>query len=284
MYSLKSSNVYAAATPLPSVNGIANHSQPAWVISYKQSVDSSAAPTDVAVNKLLAALPPEEMGRLLPELEMVSLARGEDVRGAQDGDGFVHFPQSAVISHLTVLKDGGTTEVALIGNEGLVGLSVIFDTQAPEQWARVAIPGSTLRVRAATLKREFERGGTLQRLLLRYTGSYVEQVAQRAVCNSQHKIEERFAAWLLMMHDRVGGDLLPLTHEQIARRLGTRRSSVTLAAVALQERGIINYLRGRIRVLDRPALERAACECYGAISHTARQAVNLKLRKIDKSG
>ena len=127
-------------------------------------------------------------------------------------------------------------------------------------------------MRARELKKEFDRGGVLQQLLLDYAGDYVEQISRRAVCNSQHKIEERLASWLLMMYDRVGCDLL-LTQEQISCRLGTRRSSITLAAASLQQQNIISYLRGRIRILNRDLLEMAACECYKAISHENRKDI-----------
>jgi len=226
-------------------------------------------------NEVLAALPHEELARLAPNLEMVSLSYREGLRGVENGDCYIYFPQGVVVSQIYVLNDGSTAEVALIGSEGVVGLNFIFNSHAPERWTSVAVAGSALRMRAKDLKKEFDRGGVLHRLLLDYVGDYVEQVSQRAVCNSQHKIEERFASWLLMMHDRAGGDLLPLTQEQIACRLGTRRSSITLAAMSLQQRRIISYLRGRIRVLDRKALEAAACECYRAISQRKNKVINV---------
>ncbi|HMV48503.1 MAG TPA: Crp/Fnr family transcriptional regulator [Blastocatellia bacterium] len=188
----------------------------------------------------------------------------------EDGDCYIYFPQTVVISQLSMLNDGSTAEVALIGNEGLVGLNFIFSVYIPERQMCVAKAGSALRMRAKVFKKEFESGGALQHLLLNYMGNYVEQISQRAVCNSQHQIEKRLACWLLMMHDRAGGDVLPLTQEQIACRLGTRRSSVTLAARALQEQHTISYFRGQIHILDRCALELAACECYRTISQASK--------------
>jgi CRP-like cAMP-binding protein len=266
MHGLKNGNGVTAARLQNGSGKAVTHHQPSWTAFVKPPLALQAELPKSQNNQLLAHVPEEEMARLSPLLEPVTLARQEDVRGYQHGDHFVYFPQNAVISHLSVFKNGSTAEVALIGSEGMVGLSTLFDARLPEQWARVSVAGSALRVKAATLKQEFARGGALQQLLLQYTGAYVKQVAQRAVCNGQHKIEERLAVWLLLLHDRVRDDLLPLTHEQIARRLGTRRSSITLAAVALQERGIISYVRGRIRVLERQALEQAACECYEVIS------------------
>lgn len=223
-------------------------------------------------NRILAKLPGEDQTRIFQHLELVSLSCREELRSVENGDCYIHFPQTVVISQLSMLNDGSTAEVALIGNEGLVGLSFIFSIHVPERQMCVAKAGSALRMRAKDFKKEFESGGALQHLLLNYMGSYVEQISQRAVCNSQHQIEKRLACWLLMMHDRAGNDLLPLTQEQIACRLGTRRSSVTLAAMALQEQHTISYFRGRIHILDRRGLEMAACECYRTLS----QASNTK--------
>lgn len=217
------------------------------------------------INQILAKLPREDMTRLSATMEPVMLSHRESLNGVENGDCFIYFPQGAVVSQIYVLKDGNTAEVALVGSEGMVGLDFLFNSYTPDRWACVALAGSALRMRAKDFKKEFERSGALQQLLLDYAGDYVEQVSQRAVCNSQHRIEERFASWLAMMHDRAGRDLLFLTQEQIAYRLGTRRSSITLAAMALQDQHIISYVRGRIFILDRPALEMAACECYRAI-------------------
>jgi hypothetical protein len=179
-----------------------------------------------------------------------------------------------VVSLLSVFNDGSTAEVALIGNEGMIGLNYLFNSYQAERWPSVAIGGGALRMRAKEMKKEFDRGGAMQQLLLDYAGSYLEQVSQRAVCNSQHKIEERLASWLLMIDDRTGHDLL-LTQEQISCRLGTRRSSITLAAISLQQQGIISYLRGRIHIIDREALEAAACECYQALSPRNKMKANI---------
>ena len=216
-------------------------------------------------NQILAKLPHEDLARLSPNMEPVMLSHRESLHGVENGDCFIYFPQGAVVSQIYVLKDGNTAEVALVGSEGMVGLDFLFNSYTPDRWACVALAGSALRMRAKDFKKEFERSSVLQQSLLDYAGDYMEQVSQRAVCNSQHRIEERFASWLAMMHDRAGRDLLFLTQEQIAYRLGTRRSSITLAATALQDQHIISYVRGRIFILDRPALERAACECYRAI-------------------
>jgi CRP-like cAMP-binding protein len=217
-------------------------------------------------NKILTELPGEEFARLLPHLEPVSLTCGEDVYGFGEDISHVYFPETAVISHLHVLEDGSTTEGAMIGREGLIGLSAIFAAPPAMYWTQVTLSGTALRIRAETLQQEFARGGALQRLMLSYTSDRMAQLSQRAVCNGRHSVAERFSSWLLMIHDRVGDNQIPLTHEQIAHHLGTRRAGITNAATALRDAEIINYSRGQIDILNRLALEDTACECYRALS------------------
>ncbi|MDT7807569.1 MAG: hypothetical protein QOJ70_1382 [Acidobacteriota bacterium] len=217
-------------------------------------------------NKLLTALPGEDFARLLPHLEPVSLTCGEDLYGFGESMLDVYFPESAVLSNLHVLADGSTTEAAMIGKEGMTGLSAIFDSPAPSHWTQVLIAGTALRASTRVIKEEFARGGAMQRLLLGYASACIEHLAQRAICNGRHTVEERLCSWLLMIHDRVGDDQLSLTHEQIARHLGSRRAGITEATITLRERQIIDSSRGRIRIADRPRLELAACECYRTLS------------------
>lgn len=216
-------------------------------------------------NKLLTALPGEDFARLLPQLEPVSLACGEDLYEFAAEMEHVYFPESAVLAHLYILADGSTTEAAMIGKDGITGLSAIFASSTPTHWTQVIIPGTALRVSAQFLREEFARGGTMQRLLLAYASARIEQLSQRAICNGRHTVAERFCTWLLMIHDRVGDEQLPLTHEKIARHLGTRRAGITEVINALREQKIIASSRGQIRVTDRPTLELAACECYRAL-------------------
>jgi hypothetical protein len=225
-------------------------------------------------NQILSRLLEEDLARMAAFLEPVWFSRAEEIHNLENGDGFVHFPLDMVVSQLSVFNDGSTAEVALIGNEGVIGLNYIFNSYTPERWTCVAVAGGALRMRAKEMKKEFDRGGALQHSLLDYAGTYIEQVSQRAVCNSQHKIEERLASWLLMIYDRTGRDML-LTQEQISSRLGTRRSSITLAAISLQEQNIISYLRGRIRIINRDALEAAACECYKTLSRRKMMIASL---------
>jgi CRP-like cAMP-binding protein len=226
-------------------------------------------------NKLLTALPGEDFARLLPYLEPVSLACGEDLYGFGEGIREVYLPETAVISHLHILEDGSTTEAALIGKEGMTGLSAIFNAPAPSHWTQVIIPGTALRMDVDDLRQEFARGGAMQRLLLAYASARIAHLSQRAVCNGRHLVEERLCSWLLMIHDRVRDEQLPLTHEQIARHLGARRAGITTAANILRDRQIIGYSRGQIRIIDRQGLEMAACECYRTLSRQNLMPIQL---------
>jgi CRP-like cAMP-binding protein len=220
-------------------------------------------------NKLLTKLSGEEFARLLPYLEPVSLAAHDYVYGLGNKVDFIYFPETVVISQIHLLEDGNTTEVALVGYEGVTGLSALFGAPATNYWSQVIIAGSALRVRAEFLTEEFSRGQSLQSLLLGYTGERIAQISQRAVCNGRHPLSGRLASWLLMLHDRARENQLKLTHEEIARHLGARRASISVAATALRNNGIIGYNRGNIRVLDRQALMYNACECYRTLNRTA---------------
>lgn len=216
-------------------------------------------------NKLLASLPREDFERLLPHFEPVALAAGADLYQFERGIHFAYFPESAVVSQLHVLADGNTTEAAMIGNEGLLGLSALFNARQPNYWTRVLVAGSALRIRMDMLIREFGRGGALQRALLSYAGLRLAQLSQRAVCSGRHKIHERLGCWLLMVHDRAGENQLELTHDLIASHLGVRRAGITDGAIVLRDRDIISYNRGVVRIHDRQGLEAAACECYAVL-------------------
>ena len=276
MHSLKSGNGYIR--PEFPVN---NYTPDGTLINEIHLPQVSAEPTTPqaenirGANQILGRMPEEDLARIATLLEPVWFSRAEEIHNLENGDGFVYFPLDMVVSQLSVFNDGSTAEVALIGNEGVIGLNYIFNSYTPERWTCVAVAGGALRMRAKEMKREFDRGGALQHSLLDYAGTYIEQVSQRAVCNSQHKIEERLASWLLMIYDRTGRDML-LTQEQISSRLGTRRSSITLAAISLQEQNIISYLRGRIRIINRDALEAAACECYETLSRRKMMTANLQ--------
>jgi CRP-like cAMP-binding protein len=225
-------------------------------------------------NKILTGLPGEDFARLLPFLEPVSLACGEDLYGFGESVHFVYFPENVVLSQIHLLADGSTVEAALIGNEGIAGLSVIFNSPRPDHWTQVTVAGSALRIKAEVIKEDFARGKAMQQLLLGYASERLAQLAQRAVCNGRHSVDQRFSNWLLMVHDRVGDNELLLTHEQIAQHLGTRRAGITSAATSLRDKQIISYSRGQLRITDRQALENTACECYRTLSQRNMKVSN----------
>jgi CRP-like cAMP-binding protein len=215
-----------------------------------------------SANRLLAALPKNEYQRLEPHLKSVSLPVGEVFYEASEKIETVYFPNKALISLVSTLKNGATTEIALVGGTGIVGLPVILGDGYSSQRAIVQVADGAIKISALILKQEFERGGELQKLLLRYVETRLSEVAQLAVCNRHHVIEERLARWLLTVQDLIQSDKLPLTQEFIGNMLGVRRSGVTIAAGVLQNAGMISYSRGKITVLNREALEDTACECY----------------------
>jgi len=215
-------------------------------------------------NRLLASLPGADFARLLPGLEPVSLVAGDNIHAFGETASFAYFPETAVIAHLYLLEDGSMPAITLIGNDGMFGLSAIFDSAAPLYESQIAIGGTALRIDAEVLKQEFLRGTGVQQAVLNYAIARLAQVSQMAVCNLRHRLEQRLCTWLLMIQDRVREKPLPLTHEKIAHYLGTRRAGISTVCNALREDGIINYQRGTIRIIERALLEKAACECYQA--------------------
>jgi CRP-like cAMP-binding protein len=215
-------------------------------------------------NRILKALPPKEQRMLMPQLKQVELAKGSVIYEAGQLISQVYFPETAMVSYLSGTSEGETIEVCIVGNEGIVGLaSLLSDSTAFR--AVVQITGDAYSVRHDVLRKEFKRGEVLHRVLLEYTNSQLVQVAQTAVCNKFHSVEERFCRWLLMASDRIDSNQIPMTQDAMARVLGSRRASVTVVAVALQRKGAIRYSRGVVDVLDRKYLETAACECYETI-------------------
>jgi CRP-like cAMP-binding protein len=216
-------------------------------------------------HKILAALPPEEYNRLLEHLTPVPLPLGETLYKTEERIKNVYFVNSGVVSLVANMQDGGSVEVGLVGNDGMVGLSVVLGDDISPNQAIVQIAGEAMRMRADKLRKELKREGHLLSLLLRSTLTMLKQVSQTAVCNGTHTVEQRLARWLLMCHDRVPGDELNLTQEFISQMLGIRRSGVSEAATLLQRRGLIRYSRGHITIVNRKGLEEFACECYAAV-------------------
>jgi CRP-like cAMP-binding protein len=217
------------------------------------------------VNKLLAALPPDTYRRLQPTLELVPLKLGASLYEAGGKQAYVYFPTNAIVSLLYVMKDGASAEIAVVGNEGIVGVALFMGGETTPSRAIVQSAGHAHRLTSKLLKREFERGGPLQHLLLRYTQALITQMAQTAVCNRHHAIEQQLCRWLLLSMDRLPSNVLTMTQELIANMLGVRREGVTEAAGKLQEDGVIHYSRGRITIVNRPKLEKRVCECYAVV-------------------
>ncbi|HEV2863120.1 MAG TPA: Crp/Fnr family transcriptional regulator [Pyrinomonadaceae bacterium] len=219
-------------------------------------------------NGFLGALPAEDFERILPALEPVSLPARENLPDSADAR-HVYFPETSVVSHLVVFEDGGTVEAAMTGRDGVVGLGAVFSHHAPTHWSRVTVPGSALRMKADLFRQEFHASEAFRRQALTCAARHTAQVAQRGACVSRHRVEQRLAVWLLLLHDRAGGDDLPLTQELIARRIGTRRAGISEFAGKFQEQGLISYSRGLLRIRDRQRLEAVACECYGLMREHA---------------
>ena len=216
-------------------------------------------------NHILDALPAAERARLTPHLELVQMPLGSVVHEAGASQSFVYFPVDCVVSLLYVLEDGGTAEVAIVGDDGIVGMPVITGGSKSPHRAVVQAAGTALRMPSRELREEFERAGAAQQILLRYSQALMMQIGQTAVCNRHHNLDKQLCRWLLMSIDRLPGNDLTMTQELIANMLGVRREGVTEAAGKLQQTGAIRYQRGRITVLDRAQLERLSCECYEAV-------------------
>jgi len=216
-------------------------------------------------NRLLAALPDDGLQALQPFLEAVPLPLGMVVYESGGTQGYVYFPTSSIVSLLYVLADGASAEIAVTGNEGLVGIALFMGGETTPSRAVVQSAGHGYRMRAAVLKKAFEAGGDLQHLLLRYTQALITQMTQTAVCNRHHSVDQQLCRWLLLSLDRLPGNELVMTQELIANMLGVRREGVTEAAGKLQAEGLIHYSRGRISIPDRRRLEARVCECYAVV-------------------
>ena len=216
-------------------------------------------------NHVLAALPPEEAERVFPHLKLVKMPLGMSVYESGDVQRFIYFPTDSIVSLLYVLADGSSAEIAVVGNEGAVGVSLFMGGETTPSRAVVQSEGFAFRLTRRALKNEFERHGHMLQLLLRYTQSLITQMAQTAVCNRHHSVDQQLCRWLLLSLDRLPGHSLHMTQELIANMLGVRREGVTTAAGKLQKLGVIRYSRGRITVIDRPKLEGLSCECYAVV-------------------
>jgi CRP-like cAMP-binding protein len=234
-------------------------------IAGRRAFPTSAARQSSAHNRLLAALPPQDFARLQPHLELVRLPLGWAVYESGGQQGYVYFPTTGIVSLLYVLGNGDSAEIAVVGNEGVVGIALFMGGETTPSRAVVQSAGEGYRLKASVLKAEFERGAALQHVLLRFTQALMTQMIQTAVCNRHHSVDQQLCRWLLLSLDRLPGNELVMTQELIANMLGVRREGVTEAAGKLQAEGLIHYSRGHITVLDRPKLETLVCECYAAV-------------------
>jgi CRP-like cAMP-binding protein len=220
---------------------------------------------DPLQNQILAALPPTERERLFPHLKLVAMPLGMVLYEAGDTLRHIYFPTDCIVSLLYVLESGASAEIAVVGNEGAIGVSLFMGGESTPSRALVQSAGSAYRLAGKRLKEEFNRHGQMLHVLLRYTQSLITQMAQTAVCNRHHSVDQQLCRWLLLSLDRLASNRLNMTQELMANMLGVRREGVTEAAGKLQKHGVIRYRRGQITVLDRPKLEHLSCECYAVV-------------------
>lgn len=229
------------------------------------SITTNPSEPDPKQNLILAALPASDYQRILPDLELVDMPLGWTLSESGDHINFLHFPISGVISLMYSLEDGSTSETALVGNEGMVGISIFMGGESMPSSTEVQNAGQAYRLSRKMVKREFDLGGKLQQLALLFTQALIAQTSQTAVCNRHHQISQQLCRWLLMTVDRLHTHDVRITQEMVAQLLGVRRETVTQAARQLHEEGLITRSRGLITVADRPQLEARACECYGVV-------------------
>jgi CRP-like cAMP-binding protein len=223
------------------------------------------SPPGSTENHLLAALPDAEWQRWLPQLERVEMPLGQVLYESGGTLSHVYFPTTAIVSLLYVMENGASAEIAVVGNEGIVGISLFMGGDSTSSRAVVQSAGLGFRLKAQIMKDDFNRAGPVLHLLLRYTQALITQMAQTAVCNRHHSLDQQLCRWLLLSLDRLQGNELVMTQELIANMLGVRREGVTEGALKLQHAGLIRYARGHISVLDRDGLQKRSCECYAVV-------------------
>ena len=220
---------------------------------------------DPKANHVLAALPEVEWKRWQPQLEWIKLPLGEVLYESGTEQTHIYFPTTAIVSLLYVTESGASAEIAVVGNEGAVGISLFMGGETTPSRAVVQSGGQGFRLKASVIKEEFNRSGPVMHVLLRYTQALITQMTQTAVCNRHHSLDQQLCRWLLLSLDRLHGNVLVMTQVLIANMLGVRREGVTEGALKLQKAGLIKYSRGRITVMDRPGLEKRTCECYAVV-------------------
>jgi CRP-like cAMP-binding protein len=221
---------------------------------------------------MMRALSPEERARLLQGMQPVSLTLGQVIYEPGTRLDYAYLPTTSTVSSIYTTQEGATAQIALIGNEGVAGIELFLDRNTAHSRTVVQIAGEAIKAAAKPLQAEFARGGAFQHAILRYSHSLLTQLAQTAVCNRLHSVEQRLCRWLLECDDRVNGNEIQMTQENIANMLGVRREAVTMAAGRLQEAGLIHYSRGHIHILNRPELESTGCECYRVVEQEVNSA------------
>jgi CRP-like cAMP-binding protein len=216
-------------------------------------------------NHLLAAVTDEEMARLLPSLQPISLPLGKVIYESDEKLDYIYFPTTAIISLLYIMENGATAEIGVVGNDGLIGIAIFMGGDTTPNRAVVQSAGKAFKMKAQVMKDEFTRGGRFHNQCLRYTQALITQISQTAVCNRLHSVDQQLCRWLLLSHDRLPSDRLIMTHDLIANMLGVRREGITHAAKRLQQAGYISYVRGDMTILDRKGLETDVCECYQVV-------------------
>jgi CRP-like cAMP-binding protein len=229
------------------------------------------SPHDPSQNHLLAVLPADVIERIIPRLELVPMPLGHVVYESGSRMSYVYFPTTCIVSLLNELSDGAPAEIAMVGNEGVVGISLFMGSETATSRAVVLCAGDAYRLPGQSINAEFNRAGPMQHLLLRYTQALITQMAQTAACNRHHSLEQQFCRWMLLSMDRLSSNRLVMTQELVANMLGVRREGVTEAAGEMQRAGLIKCSRGHITVLDRAGLEKRACECYAVVKKEAER-------------
>jgi CRP-like cAMP-binding protein len=230
-------------------------------------MSADANSKDALKNYLLAAMPADEFARVKAKLEPISFKLGEVLYEAGDKIDYLHFPTTAIISLLYIMENGATAEIGVIGNDGVCGFALFLGGNSTSNRAIIQSAGDAFRMKEKDVKDEFAFGGAFQKMLLRYTQALMTQIAQTAVCNRLHTLEQQLCRWLLLSHDRLNSNELVMTHDLISNMLGVRREGVTLAAQKLAKRHLIKNIRGTITVVDRQGLEEAVCECYKVVNN-----------------
>jgi CRP-like cAMP-binding protein len=259
-YKLQSGNIgFEQHQIIPNISTTATNQ---W--AYGKVKPFPVLPAKQTENEILKDLPSSVYKDIAPFIEEVYLQTGEYLYQPEDVINYLYFPETAIVSDFQILEDGKTLEVAMIGREGVAGVSSLFNSNSSPNWLQVSIPGKAVRIDAKSFRYESNKYPILQKALFSYVNQYIAQISQKVICNSHHSVEERLCCWLLMISDRCGRNNLPLTQEQIAGFLGVHRPSITLITQSLREKGIIDYLRGKIFILDKVKLEFTACDCYSS--------------------